>query len=188
MNWFIKYSNIFLIIILLSKTLDRILTRVTKLSGVPVIQGLLAASLCIVLVGVQARESAVLIEAMKSVAQQDLDSKVEFSDNLIAEFRSASGIKVIPPFDGDIESFPWREISGYVLKSDLDLETWGFFARYDAVLAGEIQQKEVVEFQSCRVATNTIFLVRNSILDGLVCNFDFSVIKQYGEVWTLIKS
>jgi hypothetical protein len=178
----------FVIIILLSKTLDRILTRVTKLSGIPVIQGLLAASLCIVLVGIQARESAVLIEAMRSVAQQDLDSNVEFSDNVLREFRSSSGIKVIPPFDGDVESLPWREISGYVLKSDKELATWGFFARYDAALAGEIQQREVVEFQNCRVAPNTIFLARNSILDGLACKLDYAVIKQYGDVWTLIKS
>lgn len=178
----------FLIIILLSKTLDRILMRVTKLSGGLVLQRFLAVSLCIVLVGIQARESAVLIEALRSVSQQDLDSKIGFSNKVISDFRSASGVKVIPPFDGDIESLPWREISGYVLKADKDLETWGFFARYDAALAGEIQPKEVVNFQTCRVDANTIFLVRNSILDGLTCKFDFSVINKYGDVWTLIKS
>jgi hypothetical protein len=177
----------FLIIILLSKTLDRVLTQVEKVSQVIVIQKTLAVLLCCFLVGIQVRESAVLIDAMRSVAQRDLGSKVEFSKNVIGEFRSSSGIKVIPPFDGDIESLPWREISGYVLKSDKDLRTWGFFARYDAALAGEIQQKEVVEFQKCRVSSNTIFLVRNSILSELTCKLDYSVIKEYGEVWTLIK-
>ena len=142
----------------------------------------------VLLVGLQFNESSLLIHTMREVVKKDSNVSPRIDVKIQREFQTANGIIVIPPFDGDADGIPWRQISFYTLDAKLALPTWGFFARYDFVKAGEIQAAEVGKFNSCIWSPNTIYLVRKELLEKAKCKSEYAILEEYLPTWVLIKS
>ena len=143
--------------------------------------------LCSAFILTSATDMHYLNSAIRSISHKDSAFKQEFDSKLQSQFNSSNGIQVVPAYHGNPDgSLPWRYLSAYALRADMNFNSFGFYARYDLPLAEKIQGNEFESFIKCNWKSDIIYLVESELLKKLSCTFQIQQIYSEGP-WVLVK-
>jgi hypothetical protein len=147
----------------------------------------LTALVCSVFLMTCAADMHYFNSAMRSEARDESGFKSIVNPGLQAQFDAARGIQVVPAYDGNTDGLlPWRYLSPYVLRANLNFDSWAFYARYDFPKAAKIQSTEYADFIACNWKDKVLYLTKSDILSQLKCDFKINKL-YYDGPWVLIK-
>ena len=89
-------------------------------------------------------------------------------------------VEVLPAFDGDIDSVPWRPLARMALENNLTLDSYAFMGRYSSEKAAAFQAERFEQFLSCKTDKNGLYVLRNEYIESVMvpCEMDYELIFQ----------
>lgn len=180
------WPMLYLLLVVSAFALDDLILRMKKHLKSDRNQIIILFMLVVSLVFIQFQDLKSLVHSVHTEIVVGSNDRNAFDGRIQKEFSSSKSIEVVPAYDGDTNGLPWREISQYALNADLPIKTWGFFARYDSKLAGQIQSKNFEKFINCDFNEGSIYIVRKSILGEISCSSNWEKIMDRND-WLVIK-
>jgi hypothetical protein len=172
-----SWPLLYILLVVAALGLDEIMKFLQKFGKSMISKTVLMALVAIGFLSLQANEARTLISAVQYEIVAGINSVPVIDDDLLKIFQSSERIEVVPAYDGNADGkLPWREMSLYALKAELPIETWGFFARYDAEKAGNIQSNNFSNFVGCKFPPRSIYLVTKEIYNNLDCRKKLNIL------------
>jgi hypothetical protein len=126
--------------------------------------------------------------ALRSQARSAASEVPAFHASLSEVFHGEERLEVVPAYDGNADgTLPWRVLSEYALQANVKVTTWGFYARANAKLEGNIQASEYKKFITCNWYPKTLYLIQSNRFAQVHCKNSYTLVFRQGP-WILIKN